>query len=649
MELTQLDKMNCNKIISSYGTGNFYISDFFPSNKKVKYNESDVLDYILILARKDINSTENKEKHLSKVVSIIETFYFEDYITSKQILEIDNLRNLYLKSTDNPNEYIINTLNKICKDLSLSEEETNEILKEQIYDLKEKLQSYETQLKELDKNYQSTITTNKKLEARLKLIQRKFEQKSQDLVKAENEKDRAIQSEQELKRQLEEKINEIKAIDSQLTNLQLAYDQICNELKAITENNLFIERRLSDEMKAELLKQINELEQKLARYQESCKKAYQTQKELNDNLDKLKEQNNKLNVLLEIKEQKIKELEIKLDEKKENLSIRENRLKEIERIIIRLLLTNTCSINKVISEAQTQNITVSVKEALELINKVGTKMAILPNTLTVDGIGYAIDKTAIRGQMITILPTNNCLEFFAFGDLHGKKFDRSGTCIKEYEKCYQYCVDNNISYMLNLGDFFDVSKRANSVEEEYYKVLKQVEYATKYIPSVDGIHQLILGGNHEENFLPLGINVLDLLSKQRPDIINLGYRYANINVGNNQLIMLHHLANRAADDVKIPTNIVTFVNEYYKKNAINTNNVCFKLFAHFHLNSIDSVNRLASIPSLTKDRFKNGAHHIKIYFDENGNIDNILIILLTNENKLLPTAQVNVGKTLIKK
>ena len=115
------------------------------------------------------------------------------------------------------------------------------------------------------------------------------------------------------------------------------------------------------------------------------------------------------------------------------------------------------------------------------------------------------------------------------------------------------CEKKGINLIINLGDFFGFRTENISDYDKYIEGRELVTYLANYFPKREGIYHAILGGNHDEDSLKYGYDSIDLLSKEREDIINLGYTHALVTFNGVKSplssLLLHHIDRRIKDPV----------------------------------------------------------------------------------------------------
>lgn len=172
------------------------------------------------------------------------------------------------------------------------------------------------------------------------------------------------------------------------------------------------------------------------------------------------------------------------------------------------------------------------------------------------------------------------IDLVVISDLHlCNKLDR----IDLLYKAYEYAYSNNIKYVINLGDLFDSCMPHNKKETKTYSLEQQVKYIKDCYPYSEYIKTLILYGNHDYySKYKYGIDIVDMLSKERKDMINLGYGESYLNIKNNYIKLQHEI-----DYLK-----------NYKKNV----ETYITLLGHYHNYKVDINDDTVYVyaPSLTK-------------------------------------------------
>ena len=135
-----------------------------------------------------------------------------------------------------------------------------------------------------------------------------------------------------------------------------------------------------------------------------------------------------------------------------------------------------------------------------------------------------------------VLDLNNPGKYFralAIADNHiGHAKENS----KYLDMMYDYCVLNNIHFVLHCGDLLHGSKQCKRTLDE------QINFLLNEYPSCKKITTFYAFGNHEEDFLNgLGVDLKQIIENDRDDIIPLGYGEKSIRIENisDELVICH--------------------------------------------------------------------------------------------------------------
>lgn len=483
------------------------------------------------------------------------------------------------------------------------------------------------------------------------------------------------------------KINQVIINNEEMAKHQILKAQINQTKTVLTKNYPDVElnpnkneSNLEDEKIKTLKETLKKANDKIIELDTKLKKQ-------NKNYEHLKTQKNELNELKVKLENKIIALEkIKLNqeekiislqdeinnlsEENQNLSYNKERLLELENntkaleeqnnkekiaigIILRSLYKNKkTNIEEIMSELNKEKIKLTSQEIYIIINNMKQTFNIKGPIFDTIPPYYEID-TNISNTHNTfyynIEDYDQQLNILVISDMHNT-IDRELEELKKLNNIiYNYCQNNNIKLIFNLGDTFDINKYNRLYNEEKIYYLNEIkELIDKYIeslPSATDIYQILLGGNHDKFFIDYGINPLTLISSKREDIVNLGYDYGIIELGNiNNQILLHHPSYRLEEENEFSDEIKNYLDIIYED--INSkNNIYFNLIGHLHRSKMDFINNYCLVPSYTKDRVKNGGWHLKLYFNNNHEIDHInFISLITEAEKLIPTTEISYYK-----
>lgn len=158
--------------------------------------------------------------------------------------------------------------------------------------------------------------------------------------------------------------------------------------------------------------------------------------------------------------------------------------------------------------------------------------------------------------------------------------------IDALDMIYDYCIKNNIHIIINAGDLINGATTQNC-STEITDIRKQVEQALRQYPFDKNILNFIVLGNHDNHLLlNEKIDMARVISKERHDIVPLGYKSSSLKVNCDSI------------EIKHP-----FVGNSYNKNEHG-----FVIYGHFHHQQIISESNyihlfLPSLSTLNGDGF----------------------------------------------
>ncbi len=608
MKQHMVEKKKILDLLKAHNINDLYYSDFAEIIKtsRTKFNYDDALNFLAEKALKTL--LEESEKNTSsqfakmiyainKIISCREEDGFE--IGDKPV---QTLKQILQKKQEQPIASLDELANNLLNDLEALMTELGYTGQETIYPTEQEPVSQTEQNKQLEEELQET----KKL-----LIE--YEQ--------------TIQTTEKQLRKLEKVL---KKSNTTTENLKATNQNLVNNIKELKENITQYKR--------------NELA-----FQKNI-----TAKELTiTNLTKIKENlQNEIQILknnTEELEQEMAELKIILDDyyKKDKQVLQE---KQIRNLILTQLYhkpTSMEELQKILALNGQQASIAQINEQLHLLNHrvhiSGPSFSTIPPT-------YKIDTTPIvtpTPLYLSVAPEQNELDILIISDLH-KNFQIH---LPEVDMVYNYASANNIKYIFNLGDNFSIPPEPNHTitVEELVQLEKQIEDFIKNFPENTGIYLFNLGGNHDESMIRYGLDPLNIFQQQRHDFINLGYKHAQVNLGNpltsTNTIHLHHPRYRLSEifglDPTRDSAVKRYLTNYYQKQVLDRDDVYCDFVAHIHRSKLDILNSYCQVPSLVKDRVANGAWHLKIYFDSKEDISYMIFIpLIVMNNQLKATTEI---------
>ncbi len=547
-------------------------------------------------------------------------------------------------------EKSLDIINENLKSISPISQDVSQILPY----LKE-IEALQSRIKDLEKE---CFAIKQEKEALRKEAERKGKQfkKRQDNINSLhieiNKKDKII-------RELEEKLKrEVQSLSKVIEDLKEQLNKQVNSNKNLTEINENLNAELQ---KLKLLLESYELD-KGEKLIVIIQKLNDTIQKLNDENESLKDRNTMLEVANSSLEEEvvglstiIKTSEEEIKKQAERNALRSHNDSVIEHLIVKRLFTQHLSIDEIIEELKQEGYKLDNDEISYHLKNLKKHFNIEAASFIDNVPRYTIiPPEIVVNRKFNIALPENCTSYdiLIVSDLHISEFNEAAT--EEFKMINGYCEDNNIHFILDGGDFFQGKffhsyKPAATFEHNY----RLVEEAISKIPFSKGIYHAIMGGNHDQDFLNFGFNPIERLTNARDDFIYLGFNHCTIAFNGFDTMysqfMLHHPTGRFEDPIDLPDysngKFLKTLDEYYKSIGHTRDDSYIDLIAHFHRSSLDALSSLCILPSFRKDRFNNGAWHLKIYFDKMHNIKYMIFIpVIINNMKLISTTEISYQK-----
>lgn len=614
MALQGADKIRILKMLRTKAIDEILYSDFLGSSRKSKVLDIDVLTFLIDTLIKELEKEEKaSENFIKKLIAyIIKIHDVILKIKNQQITDvilISKMKSLFNKYNNYVERFNLEKEGELWNlfadfDKAISEQYKVDEVTEDNKNSSLEIVNLLLEIEKLKKEVNDSAEKIKNLETELELSDKHIRKKDLQ-IGASN--------------------TDINKRDNEIRNLN---KQIENNLDSIKELEKVI--RQKDEY-------IASLEETRSLYNELCL--------LHENVTKQLEE---CQTLINLYKQKEVEYNRKLIVE---VTI-ENRKQQIENLLIKFLIKEKCTINDLIQKLSEEGMEVSENELNDILKRVKRKMNIInPSILTFPPVFNACPPNVLTDSVFDISsPLNGCMDILLTSDFHIREM--SSDVIADLDKLYDYAVANNVSLVLNLGDFFE-SKGCDLVR---YKgnfdkfMIANDEVINKY-PKVPGVYNATMGGNHDRDVLRFGVDPIKRIADAREDFIYLGYDNATINLGLDNKISLHHPSVRYTDPL-VDANyqsqhLMQAIEDYYQRVGINRDDVYIDLFGHMHYSRLDAQNGVCVVPSYFRNRLENGAWHLKIYF-ENGKISQMVFIPLIVNKKLLPVTEFSYQKRLIK-
>ena len=151
----------------------------------------------------------------------------------------------------------------------------------------------------------------------------------------------------------------------------------------------------------------------------------------------------------------------------------------------------------------------------------------------------------------------------------------------------EYCINNDIHLVLNIGDFFEGIYKDRDCK--FTNPEDQINYALKNYPYDRNILNFVLLGNHDASFwINNGIDIKYVLEERRHDIIPVGYGYGEINIGGAQFRLQHPLIKKYNP---------TIPNDHLNKIILKGHSHKFKVTCPNNHSIIINVPSLSNVPT----------------------------------------------------
>ena len=308
-------------------------------------------------------------------------------------------------------------------------------------------------------------------------------------------------------------------------------------------------------------------------------------------------------------------------EKEKNENIRNNKL---DNYIISKIICDTYSVGDLCAIAYKDGLDYSITEIKESLKRIKSKISIQnPKTIEINPIYRVYPPSIVTDSEFLINSNKKCYDILLTSDWHLDYNQDITSLVNRISKMYNYCSENNIFTIFNLGDFFNVGQVDNL--KMYEENMRLIEILINIIPFDKQIRHVVLGGNHDRRMFKVGIDPIKILSDSRDDFINLGYDDSKVIFNNNSQIGLHHpgFYNIQMSNLQSRTKIIKdYLKIYYKRNNMTSKDMYIDLFGHFHSGYIDQNNNFVFVPAFKqiKTMGVNSLMHLKLYFNDSNKI-----------------------------
>ena len=605
MPLTGVDKIKLNKYLKEHATGDIYYIDMCDYlGKRGKITDVEFLEFFTECAvlefRKD---TKISMKQVSKYISVIDSFLGWVHESGSEVSDetLDKIRSLkefyfeYVERTEGcvdvefNDNYLVPLMDKIDALYPVSDN----------YEV-ESVSNYINKIAELEK-------TIKGLEKELD----EFRRKSDSLESSVQKKDEQLDSLKEEKvslgrevrsknKEIEELTGTIEGLKAKISELQALLDDITSDRDALVCYKVQFD---------EVSSQVTELTKTINAYKREKNKA---------------------------EKQKQK------DEK-------------IESLIYQKLIVQDCSLDDLLRAVDEAGIKTSSEEVSRLLKQMKSKIHIDSSRFSTSPRYKIVKPKVMQDGTFTVDVPYGCkhMDIMLVSDFHIKDMDSK--TLTGYEVLLDYCTNNNINLILNLGDFYH---GFSAVPLDYNNAIsnyKLTEEAIEKLPKADGIYQAVLGGNHDRNIANYGFDPIKMMADEREDFIDLGYFHSTVvldgSLGVHGSFDLHH-----PEDFDFPVDLdddgltVGYMDEYlqdmYERLEKSRDESYIDIFGHTHRSQFNYPGGYCYIPPFLDGKFRRGANHLRIYFDEETGIKYMVFMPLSYNTKLVKTNEIVYQKML---
>lgn len=596
MALTMIDIVQINKALN-YSIDKVSVDDFYTFDKKSTASLEDVLDYLTKILVKLFESNDTNTKKMCKLIYHIKVFTTECFKADKTVdpelfIKLQNIIDTY-ENFEGPKEDIQDKMDEFITFLQdnnpLSQGQDLKVLQQLKTDkdnLLKKIEELEATISELTKeiNHLTKVSLKNKKEV---------EKTKANNIKNDNNYTELKNDNKRLSEHISELEAKINLLEQKILRLN---EQITELEKKLKDKDSYYDNIIKN-LREELAKKAKTIETHKATIEEYAK---------------------------EKKQQEDEELRVKNQEQKDNF---------ICEVIINALLSSKHKLNDLKKILASLKINITDNELNYYLNIVKTKFNIKP-TFRNGAAYYEINKKPNTSEILNIdMVGNEEINFLVLSNMYLSTFTTNQR--KDIDSLYNYCIKNNINYIINLGNIFDFTLAKTPTFSDigrFEELLNNILY--KY-PTDPSIYNFMLGGTIEESILSLGLNPIELLATSRSDFINLGYINATLVLGKNSLknyILLH--SSEYNGSIILPN-----------KNTANSPYINLiagdKASINLSLNS-------ATTPSFSSDSLVR-AFHMKVNFDPNKKINNIIFMPLIIDKKIVHTSSIHYTKYKTKK
>ena len=614
--ITASDKLKVTQYVMQHASGDLYYEDFKEFINKKKCSDIDLFSFFVFSCENYLQRQMGTYKSFVKYIELIGIFI---QVIAQNKMEVN--KDLL--------EKVFHLKEKVDKLESIDYVRQKEELQEIGTFIKE---NFATILSQEEVILTKEDCMIKQMEKTLQHQEQTISMQSQDLEKKKQkieEQREKLQNLRTQKLELENTVQELESTKKYLERLLEEYreklsvnEDLVNELK---EKVLHLNSKLSSLGKKyqDLESKIRILEQELQEKEESLYSA-STRLENSSNINAM------LRSELEQALARIRVLECE-NEKRANIE-------KIDEIILKNLYLTGHHILDLKNILKLQGFSLTFEEVVERIKFLSLQFSI--DSYVENGLFYyKISSPGLKKGTTYDLRLVNLenLNLLLVADYH--LGEHAYSQYEVFASILDYCKQEHIRNVIHLGDFFDFNRYAKTpyTYEKFLKYQELVAQIIEQLPFDSQVNHLVLGGNHDEDHLNLGVDLLKHFTTERLDFSFLGYQNSMLNISYHdttvgRFLLSHPYRQVERKDLGRTVSRIIFKNQMkYKPD--------FTFFGHHHASFLDIQNKSCIVPSLTLDRIYNGAWHVTLNFKDSY-LHQLSFKPLILERKLIPTTEI---------
>lgn len=606
MALNMVDKTKISKYLKEHAVGDIYYLDLYDAiGKRGKIEDIEFLDYFTDCVVKEFRKDEKISiKHLTKLIFIIDNFLH--WIKEKDKDIDDRILDIIRSFEDLYDEYLNRTNFDI--DLEFTDDVIGQVLStvNELYPPKsegsESLGKYINQIAELEE-------TVKRLRRELEEANRLYSLLEDSHKKSEVKLEETSQELADLRKDCKSKKKDINTLNETIEELNSRIAQLEELLTEAREEVVHYEP-----FKA----QCESLSAEVAR----------------------------LKGIIE-------------DDIKEQTAIAAKKAQDskAEAIIYQQILFDGANIEAILRNLKSKGIITDRADVYSILKRMKSMINIESNSFSLTP-SYKIlsPKISEDGEFKIDVPAGcKHYDIMLVGDFHIKDIDHK--ILAGFDLLNNYCANNGINLILNIGDFFNGTVGHTFEYADAVSNYHVVEKSISMIPRAEGIYHAVLGGNHDRNVVKYGFDPIGMLCDAREDFIDLGYTHSTIALNGfyNPLgkFDIHHphvfdFPIDLDDDGIDLVDINGYLNDVYQKQGRRRDDSYIDIFGHTHRSQFNYPGSYCFIPSYFEGKSRRGACHLRIYFDEETDIKYMVFMPLTISDKLIKNTEIVYQKMLRK-